>query len=300
MQLRRVVKHHREWIRDNGAFVKRKSTRNVERDLDEATYDSAKTIKIGLSGMATYYGIRGLVDLLANKDGWQDVDLSVQFRYWGVKFSSGVVFRELQHGLPPSPLRLHHELPRCASLFCYSVVHDLKDWRNEHWDLMKRIVLNPLTMRDSDWEEEEPYMLCILKLFSRSPLTDCFVFPAELEGLLLDSYKKLLTHWDNPREIQHSLTAVCDYHCQQMEQATSRDPWPSFIDTPFDLIPYEILAILKLRSLLGLETPEIDHPLMALPTSIISNRKIQLSNDPIFERLRQFYVKRIAQTVDRD
>jgi hypothetical protein len=59
------------------------------------------------------------------------------------------------------------------------------------------------------------------------------------------------------------MEAMCDYHCENMEDTGNNDDWdPEFDHAPFDLIPWEILAIYQVRNRLGLTAPEVKHPLL--------------------------------------
>jgi hypothetical protein len=64
-----------------------------------------------------------------------------------------------------------------------------------------------------------------------------------------------------------------------------------FASPPFSLVPYEILAIYKLRAQQGLETPEIDHPLMKLSTASLAPRQVHAIDDPVFTEIESLFNK---------
>ena len=78
-------------------------------------------------------------------------------------------------------------------------------------------------------------------------------------------FAALLAHWrsPDPNAIAPLLLAACDRHTHL---AMIRKDSPDF-HTHGDLayIPFEILAVLRLRQMLGLTNPQLDHPLMATP-----------------------------------
>jgi hypothetical protein len=72
-----------------------------------------------------------------------------------------------------------------------------------------------------------------------------------------------------------AIEAVCDYHCENMEDKGGDDDWdPEFDLPPFDLIPWEILAIRQVRSRLGLATPEPKHPLLEYVSSFVAQNEL--------------------------
>ncbi|MEZ6072621.1 MAG: hypothetical protein R3C10_20760 [Pirellulales bacterium] len=71
----------------------------------------------------------------------------------------------------------------------------------------------------------------------------------QLSSILpLGPYQAVLDNWRRSEHFGDALRCICDYHCQSIVQGDPRyDPWPPFNNPPFDLVPYEILAIYKLR-----------------------------------------------------
>lgn len=79
-------------------------------------------------------------------------------------------------------------------------------------------------------------------------------------------YEAILADWRNPdpQALVPALLAACDRHTHQ----TRYDSTTTFYDFGDDAMartPLEILLVFKLRQLLGLENPVLDHPLMAPP-----------------------------------
>lgn len=92
-------------------------------------------------------------------------------------------------------------------------------------------------------------------------------------------YFDVLANWNSTEPLARSLEAACDYHCKNMED--NRNDWePEFDDSPFDLIPWEILAVYQVRNRLALVTPEIKHPLLAHVSSFVPRNEL-----PIDERI---------------
>lgn len=79
-------------------------------------------------------------------------------------------------------------------------------------------------------------------------------------------FNLLINHWREPNvdKLVPLLLAVCDRHTHQAHFDTSREffdlgHYEQFYD------PYEILSVFRLRELIGLSNPVLDHPLMKTP-----------------------------------
>lgn len=55
-----------------------------------------------------------------------------------------------------------------------------------------------------------------------------------------------------------------------------------FTNAPFDILPVEIHAIYKVREIMGLKTPRIEHPLMNTPFGAIPANLPEI-HDPLLE-----------------
>ncbi len=93
--------------------------------------------------------------------------------------------------------------------------------------------------------------------------------PDDIESRDLGPYADLFRYWDDPTSIAGAIRKMCDYHCQNMIDKGLDE---EFDVAPFDLYPVEILAVYKIRERLGLETPIIEHPLLATPMGSLAPR----------------------------
>jgi hypothetical protein len=240
--------------------------------------------------VATFYGTDEVVGILDGKDGWDDVDLAAQYQSWIVKLAAGVAFRELSTGGLPQPLRLNLQVHFATSLFCYTFVHELESWRPELWQIIQKIASTPESLYPDFWTREVPFLLFIVKCFRRAPFTTSFTLPDSVEETSLGPYQEFLDHWEGTEaQVKSCFEDACDYHCEQMALSSPHDAMSVFSDSPFDFIPYEIFALLKLRELQGLPVPDLQHPLLELPTASRAPREIKVSNDPVFTQLEELY-----------
>lgn len=79
-------------------------------------------------------------------------------------------------------------------------------------------------------------------------------------------FRMLFDKWREPPPgaIEELCLAACDFHTHRCAPA-KRDVYHEFAAGGFMLTPIEILLLFKLRHLLGLENPVLDHPMMATP-----------------------------------
>jgi len=89
--------------------------------------------------------------------------------------------------------------------------------------------------------------------------------PLELSGKAAQEilFHELFNEWKNPdpNSITELCLAVCDYHTHQCKP-DSGNKWHEFNNGEWARWPIEINLLFKLRQLLGLKNPELDHPLM--------------------------------------
>lgn len=102
----------------------------------------------------------------------------------------------------------------------------------------------------------------------------------------LGPYFELLTAWSSdPALFARKLVVVLDHH---LTQSSGRG---DFADPPLLLYPAEALAIVNVRTLLGLPTPKIEHPLLF--TNLGQMRPVgPWPRDPLVSRIEQVLARR--------
>ncbi|MSQ94191.1 MAG: hypothetical protein EXR98_06505 [Gemmataceae bacterium] len=118
----------------------------------------------------------------------------------------------------------------------------------------------------------------LLKLYSmRNPaIFDGVSEPEKSYGV----YGTVFAAWDDPVKLAGALDVVCDYH--MMRTGDDHEfSWP-----PFETLATEILAVLRIRQELGLETPRIDNQLLDSPWCQLPGL-VPLETDELLERLQQ-------------
>lgn len=294
--VKNCVKDHRYWIKNNGEQIRRDDEEGIRTRLGVSDYNVVKVIPNALSRLGLYHGANGVIVVIDGAaTGWEAVDRSIAYRWWEVRFAAAVALMQIRPN-HPEPFNefnsLRHEMPVLTGLLCYAIVHDLDDLTNELFRAFSMVLESPNAVRGTYWGSSADgiYELFVYRLLSKlGKITPAL--PGDLQSVGLGPYDNILAAWDEPDAMVHPLEQICDYHCQNFEQRSSRDPWPPFSASPFDLVPYEILAIYKLREQQGLATPEIDHPLMKLPTASRAPRRVHAIDDPIFAELEALFKK---------
>ncbi|CAD5110406.1 hypothetical protein PSEWESI4_04729 [Pseudomonas carbonaria] len=130
--------------------------------------------------------------------------------------------------------------------------------------------------------------------FGLSIISDWLGQPLDLDKYALPrdpAWGQLVAHWrePDPEKLLPVLLAACDIHIERMA-VTDREADDSenfeFNSVFMAVHPTEILAVLRLRDLLGLPNPlQIDHPLMQTPYAAITCRPGDVTeNDELLDR----------------
>ena len=97
----------------------------------------------------------------------------------------------------------------------------------------------------------------ILKLYSQWTRQELSFRPDVADPL--GRYQRVFDKWSSTDELAEAISDICDLHCEESFDVGS---YPMFVYPPYNIFPVEILALLRVRSDLGLKTPVIDHPLL--------------------------------------
>lgn len=285
------VKYLRDWLSRNGDFVKSRGEVGIAECLRQGDFAAAIRLPLALNKLAFFYGVRGALAVLDRDDsGWTIIDRSIAYSYWRVIFAAAVTFKRLQRGELGDSLALYHELPVAASLVCYASVHGQPEWRNNLLAILTKAIATPGAVISDYWRDQGCYEAFILQCFNRNSIgVTEHDLPESVYHVELGPYRNVLDHWSDIDELAPALHEICDYHCQNLIQKNSRDPWPPFTDPPFDLAPCEILAIEAFRKQLGLESPTVDHALLATPLALSRSREIVPCSDETIQRVRELY-----------
>lgn len=247
----RLTKLHRRWLRETAQDVYSQSCEWLNADLADGSMYCLRNISSSLQSLATFHGIHGVISLIdENPSGWQQVHHSCLLHLWVLKIESAL-FQRLADS---SSLTLF--VPRVACTLCYSIACGIGDWRQTQANLLSMMASDTNMVTADYWQERrfEPFMIRLNQILEGDT-------PALRSDDSFGVYTDILSHWNNEGSLAEALIRACDYHCENMDDTGDWDP--EFDHAPFDLIPWEILAIQQVRQHNGLSMPRLTHALAA-------------------------------------
>ncbi len=135
-----------------------------------------------------------------------------------------------------------------------------------------------------DQNQLTPFVLSVFAKWKNVAL-----LPADFPFMIPDGYQELLQKlMDGPDEIRPAIVKACDFHVSRSKAHTDQDTY-EFADPVYAIYPVEILFVFRIRQLLGLSNPKVDHPLLNSPLGKLPNTECSLSPSliPILERIKK-------------
>ena len=113
--------------------------------------------------------------------------------------------------------------------------------------------------------------------------------PQEFPFAIPDGYQELLLDLRaDSDQLRPAIVKACDFHLSRSKEHTDDETFE--FAHPVDAIyPVEILFVLRVRQLLGLDNPDVDHPLLNSPLGKLPETKCSLSAELtlILERIKK-------------
>lgn len=244
-----VITSHKNWLVKNGARILARDSKYLLEDLDDASYQAFQQIPDSLNGLATYFGIRGAIDLLEGREsGWFDISTSIDFSGWELRIRAELFFRD--KGTPVN--NFTNYVSRTACLACIS-----SKWGDIAENLLRRISDDSKFVDQEYWKVRrfEPFVLRLLKILNGET--------APFAENIAEPYGQVIAAWNDESILARALDTVCEYHCQNMDDVGGNLD-PEFKHPPFDLIPCEVIIAKRVREKFGLPTPEVKHEIVSL------------------------------------
>ncbi len=113
--------------------------------------------------------------------------------------------------------------------------------------------------------------------------------PPEFSFELPEAYEELVLELTSgPDQIRAALVNVCDYHLSRSKDDTDDETY-EFSNLVYAVYPVEILFVFRIREILGLVNPEVDHPLLSSPLGKLpgSSCSMDPSLHPIRDRIKR-------------
>lgn len=197
---------------------------------------------------------QGVVDILDGRpSGWERLHLALQYDVLRHRFSQ-------EWGHNRNIDSIVDEAGRQLAL-----AWALGDLRVVEW-MSEELIRFPKNFSGWEFNPLQPMLLQLYALW-RNIEINWQNYPKAKLGV----YRSLFNAWNDPAKFPTALEMCCDYHCLR----TGESGYQEFYDSPFNILPAEILAVYRLREMQGLPTPTIEHellnsPLGKLPAPVLS------------------------------
>jgi hypothetical protein len=282
----RAIKSYRTWLEKNRDQSIEFAPVYIKKSFDLDDFGAIKTLPISLSDLANVFGSQGCLDILDEKPaGWQFVGRSLAYHEWAIRLCAEAFFRQAFLGKFRDVVNLTAQLSTIANMLCSAIVRNRSKSQLELTQTMLRAFTVPDAVSDVFWRVSrfEPFVLQLLhKVYGQH-------LPNRLEAMDMRVFGPVLQHWDEPTELSAAIVRVCDYHCRNIFDRGRKDRPPEFMDSPFALIPFEVLAIYKLRDSMGLETPAVEHPILMTPLAKVDCPSLEFAGDELTDRVQRLF-----------
>jgi hypothetical protein len=275
-RLNTLVKNHRKWVKDNSDRIYQRELRYLEQDLAEGSFQAIQNIADSLATLATFFGIKGVVDTLdENTDGRVAVGLSLSYHFWCLQLRVESFFEASRR-----QQNLTNYISRLACILCYAIASETTPWEEYAANRLTAISADAGALDEGGWWRRsfEPLTLALAYFKQRR------LWPTDIVSRDLGSYSGVVRNWDSDL-FADSLVEACNYHCRNMEDVVHASN-AEFRYPPFDVMPIEILAILKVRATAGFKVPQINHPLLNTPFGKLEQMPVPIE-DELLQNIRQ-------------
>ena len=93
-----------------------------------------------------------------------------------------------------------------------------------------------------------------------------------------------------PDELRTLLVTACDFHLSRSKEDDDDETY-EFAFPPYAIYPVEILFVFRIRQILGLTNPQVDHPLLNSPVGKLPEAGCSISAqfEPLRDKIRSEY-----------
>gem|GEM_PF-4683099 len=186
----------------------------------------------------------GVIDVLEGRPrGWERLHLALQYNVLRQRFSQ-------EWGRDRN---IDHVIDEAGRLL--ALAWALGDMKVVEW-MSEELIRFPQNFNGWKINPLQP-MLLQLYAFWRNIEINWQNYPKARFGV----YRNLFDAWNEPAKLRTALEMCCDYHLLRTGEAGYQE----FYDSPFNIVPAEILAVYRLREMQGLPTPTVEHELLNSP-----------------------------------
>ncbi|MFJ4259075.1 hypothetical protein ACIP01_19235 [Pseudomonas monteilii] len=271
---------HRQWLRQNQGMLGQE-LEYLNEDLADGSQAGLESVSDSLGIVATYHGIQGEVAICSgDTGGWEGVSRALLYRYWALRIKArSFSTKAFLGGLNRAP-NLTNQFSSAGGLLAAFISADRQDLAGTVADILAGMI-DVEGAVDAEYLKRrrfEPFMLWLYAMYS--------VQTTARVGSAFGVYQGVVDRWTDEQRFGGALREVCRYHLTNIEDQGA-DWDPEFKHPPFDLLPLEVVAILKVRQKLGLFSPDIEHELICAETSAVE--LLTLEPDGVVLRVEAAY-----------
>jgi hypothetical protein len=286
LKTKKIYKETKSWISDSIKFIFEDSQENINKFLNNEELRSRYgTLMVSCSQLSVWYEQSFIVsafeeDISSQQLLLESLECDIAELFIQEKFQAS----NYQYRLANPEKQFVKNLFREHGLI-FAKCFALGDLENAEW--LGNAIINDLKieMFSSLYARVAQFML---RLFCSWKNIDFPKFPYSDElSVLPDCYTTILETWKEQKsiELENALFEACEFHIEESKYDTQKRYF-EFNDHFYRLFPAEILAVIQLRQNLNLETPEIMHPLLQLPTVITPDLNSHVKNE-LLEKVKQ-------------
>lgn len=270
----------RAWLL-NSRKIPEREAKYLEGDLADGSLLSLVNVSDSLGMLASYYGADGAVRVAdGDETGWEEVGRSIAYGCWALRIKAQAFSRAAFLKTVRNTPSLTNQASKAACLLAACVVGKRDDLAAPVAETLRWMSSTNGALTAGYWARRqfEPFMLW---LYGTLKPGSAFAAPAPQPGI----YARIVDAWASADELASAMSRAADYHCSRMDDR--RDDFAEFADSPFDLVPFEILAVRTVRNSLRLETRPISHDLLSLPTA--HAERVVIGRDPLVASVESAY-----------
>ncbi|MFS0825181.1 hypothetical protein [Pseudomonas phoenicis] len=265
-KIERILEQHRHWLSQSDGMVAQE-LEYLKEDLACESLEGLGNVSDSLSILAACHGIQGEVSIYANDiSGWEETSRAIIYRYWVLMLRAKVFSTtSFLQNIRRAP-NLTNQLSSAGCLLACFIAADKCDLAESVADVLVGMLTADGAVDHGYLKNRrfEPFMLWLYSVYSGRSA------PALIESMDLGIYKSVIDSWSDEKQLASVLDAVCQYHLANSEDKGGA--WdPEFKNPPFDLIPFEVFAIIKVRQKCGLRSPVVANPLLNFEISELDN-----------------------------
>lgn len=277
--VRELLDDRREWVTSEtwgralagseGALAENLCRVGEGRDI---RFFRASLVDLGL--LQRCYGARGVVRVHdSDSDGWGDVSVAMDFCAWRIIVATRLhavgqaSWVDSLAGNGP----LAEVATLSANLACCSA-----DWAG--------VAYNSIGVAAQTGGVTPEYL-------EQAGLVEFVLRLRELVGVSqerrvqgsLGGYREIFSHWDDQARLGSAMAVVCDEHVRQTV------PRGAFAESPFDLLPTELMLLRTVWERIGLVVPDVAHPLVEWVGGIPAQVPLSRAMHPLLDELAKRY-----------